>query len=251
MKKGFTLAEVLITLGVIGVVAAITMPMMMAAHREKQFVAQLKKIYSNMSQSYARALVEYGEPDVWELVAADSPEGANAISSVLSPYFSIQRDCKTDGGCWVNDRIIYLDNSASDVSIGTDSKFSSLQIADGTLIAYRVLDPNCKSVKGTNKAYSNVCGEVYVDLNGVKNPNQFGYDVYKFYITRYGFLPAGFQDDTATAFENTCADKNIGTGCAAWVVQRENMDYLHCDGLSWNGNYKCNNRYNFNFDFGL
>ena len=156
MKKGFTLAEVLITLGVIGVVAAITMPMMMAAHREKQFVAQLKKIYSNMSQSYARALVEYGEPDVWELVAADSPEGANAISSVLSPYFSIQRDCKTDGGCWVNDRIIYLDNSASDVSIGTDSKFSSLQIADGTLIAYRVLDPNCKSVKGTNKAYSNV-----------------------------------------------------------------------------------------------
>ena len=45
MKKGFTLAEVLITLGIIGVVAALTLPSLITNYRKKQTVAQLKKVY--------------------------------------------------------------------------------------------------------------------------------------------------------------------------------------------------------------
>ena len=45
-KSGFTLAEVLITLGVIGVVAAMTMPSLVAHYKEKQTVVALKKFYS-------------------------------------------------------------------------------------------------------------------------------------------------------------------------------------------------------------
>ena len=41
MKKGFTLAEVLITLGIIGVVAALTLPSLITNYRKKQTVAQL------------------------------------------------------------------------------------------------------------------------------------------------------------------------------------------------------------------
>ncbi len=45
MKKAFTLAEVLITLGVIGVVAAMTMPSLVANYQKKVWVNQLKKLY--------------------------------------------------------------------------------------------------------------------------------------------------------------------------------------------------------------
>ena len=56
MKKGFTLAEVLITIGVIGIVAAMTLPMLLVNHREKEMVTRLKKVYTNISQAMQRAM---------------------------------------------------------------------------------------------------------------------------------------------------------------------------------------------------
>lgn len=51
MKKGFTLAEVLITLGIIGVVAAMTMPSLIQNYRKKEATTRIKKFYSMMSQA--------------------------------------------------------------------------------------------------------------------------------------------------------------------------------------------------------
>jgi len=44
-KKGFTLAEVLITLGIIGVVASLTIPTLMANYQKVQYVTGLKRAY--------------------------------------------------------------------------------------------------------------------------------------------------------------------------------------------------------------
>lgn len=62
--SGFTPAEVLIPLGIIGVVAAVTKPTLVANHREKATVAKLKKSYSILNQAYLRAVGEHG--DVWD-----------------------------------------------------------------------------------------------------------------------------------------------------------------------------------------
>ena len=50
-KKGFTLAEVLITFGIIGVVAAITMPMLITHYQKQATVNQLKKAYSDRGRA--------------------------------------------------------------------------------------------------------------------------------------------------------------------------------------------------------
>ena len=50
MKNGFTLAEVLITLGVIGIVAALTMPSLIANYQKQVTISKLKKIYSILGQ---------------------------------------------------------------------------------------------------------------------------------------------------------------------------------------------------------
>lgn len=59
-KKGFTLAEVLITLGIIGVVAALTMPSIIANYQKKVISVRLKKFVSTFSQAYNMAISKYG-----------------------------------------------------------------------------------------------------------------------------------------------------------------------------------------------
>ena len=65
MKKAFTLEEVLITLGIIGVVAALTIPTLMANHRKHVVETKLAKIYSVMNQAITMTNAEYGEASNW------------------------------------------------------------------------------------------------------------------------------------------------------------------------------------------
>lgn len=62
-KRAFTLAEVLITLGVIGVVAALTLPSLIQKSTEKETVVALKKFYSESSQAFSLAVEKDGEPN--------------------------------------------------------------------------------------------------------------------------------------------------------------------------------------------
>ena len=63
--KGFTLAEVLITLTVIGVVAALTLPTVISHHNKKVVETRLAKFYSVMNQAFQMAVAENGDPDGW------------------------------------------------------------------------------------------------------------------------------------------------------------------------------------------
>lgn len=64
--KGFTLAEVLITLGIIGVVAAITIPSLISNYQKKSTVTQLKKTYATISNAIRLSEDENGELSGWE-----------------------------------------------------------------------------------------------------------------------------------------------------------------------------------------
>lgn len=66
MKKSFTLAEVLITLGILGVVIAMTLPSIVANYKRKVTVNKLKKFYTVMSQATNMAIVENGPIDSWD-----------------------------------------------------------------------------------------------------------------------------------------------------------------------------------------
>lgn len=65
MKKAFTLAEVLITLGIIGVVAAMTLPALVGNYKKKVTVTRLKKFYSTMQQAIQLAEKDYGDIEYW------------------------------------------------------------------------------------------------------------------------------------------------------------------------------------------
>ena len=67
MKKflAFTLAETLIVMGVIGIVAALTLPNLNSSTGDKERVAKAKKIYQNLTDAFGRAEVVYGPYEEW------------------------------------------------------------------------------------------------------------------------------------------------------------------------------------------
>ena len=65
--RGFTLAEVLITLGIIGVVAALTIPTLMQKLDDREIVSGLKKFYSTMQNAHKLVELEYGTCDKWDV----------------------------------------------------------------------------------------------------------------------------------------------------------------------------------------
>lgn len=65
VKKGFTLAEVLITLGIIGVVAALTLPAIVQEHRQKSLEAGLARFYSTINQAFIASEIDNGEQRYW------------------------------------------------------------------------------------------------------------------------------------------------------------------------------------------
>lgn len=71
MYWGFTLSEVLITLGIIGVVAALTIPTLVANYRKKVVVSKVKKAYSTLQQAVKLSEADNGSCDSWDWVSFD------------------------------------------------------------------------------------------------------------------------------------------------------------------------------------
>ena len=102
MKKGFTLAEVLITLGVIGVVAAMTIPTLIANHKKKVVVTKMEKFYSSMNQAIKLSEVQNSEVKNWEICNnADPNDMYDWYKKYLDNYFTSKEVEKTADGILV------------------------------------------------------------------------------------------------------------------------------------------------------
>jgi prepilin-type N-terminal cleavage/methylation domain-containing protein len=91
-KTAFTLAEVLITLLVISVIAAMTIPTIIAKYRIQQSVVKLKETYAVMSNAIKLVGEDYGYPDEWGLTGRNV-ESTQIIVNILKKYLKVSVDC--------------------------------------------------------------------------------------------------------------------------------------------------------------
>ena len=63
--------------------------------------------------------------------------------------------------------------------------------------------------------------------------------IYFNYLIKIILVQLSNKNTTFMSFAGTCNLNSSGRGCAAWVIENGNMDYLHCDDLSWDGKRKC------------
>ena len=251
-KIAFTLAEVLITLGIIGVVAAMTMPSLITNYRVKETVSKLKKVNTIFNNAFLQAKEENGEISDWGLsnstLDTDTDDGSIANSNygrdkfleILSKHLKTISMCKySDNSC----EVYRPTNLQGDID-NSDSYSNRLVLADGTIIGHLYLNNTACNTNWGSGALSQSCGSFKVDLNGSKKPNMYGKDIFQFDITANGIVPSGIATDiSGNNFEESCikSDSRMnGVGCTGWVIYNENMDYLKCpEKLGWNKAKSC------------
>lgn len=204
--KGFTLAEVLITLGIIGVVSAMTVPTLMQNHQRKTYVIQLHKVYNEMSQ----AAVQYQtDRNAVNLKEAGLTDQASA-DTFIEKYFKIVQKCgSTQTPCFAPfDEYKKLTGNGLSSWITPRTHYT---IASGASIGIKYR-PN-----------GNVLCEIFIDINGAKGPNIAGRDLFPIFLYNNGILDD--NDFTATANAPMTEDA------------RENVFNTVCNssGSGWNG----------------
>jgi prepilin-type N-terminal cleavage/methylation domain-containing protein len=102
-KAAFTLAEVLITLGIIGVVAAITLPVVVSNYRKSLIENQLKTTVSIISNAVRLSVVENGEPQTWNIGNSDN----DTFNKYIVPYLKITKVCNLSEVADTNNKLCY------------------------------------------------------------------------------------------------------------------------------------------------
>ena len=99
MKKitkllAFTLAETLIVMGIIGVVAALTIPNLNSSTADKEKVAKLKKVYSNLNDAIGRTEAVYGNISEWQWADSAGPtvnNDAQMFAERIGDFLKLQK----------------------------------------------------------------------------------------------------------------------------------------------------------------
>ncbi|MCM1339628.1 MAG: type II secretion system GspH family protein, partial [Muribaculaceae bacterium] len=225
-KPAFTLAEVLITLGIIGVVAAMTIPTLNDKIRVRQTVIKLRTVQSVFSQAVKLAVADNGDLDGLDLGTEDTQVGSEKLYNVLKPYLKNAQDCGKQQGCFKNDYLALNGKTKWMWQPGQHAVYARGVLLNGIQYAVWSAGSGCRN--GTH------CGVIFVDINGNTKPNRAGVDYFKFIITKNNIIPA--KGNSIIKYGDRCAyndnDSRNGADCTAWVIEKENMDYLKKP-ISW------------------
>lgn len=197
----FTLAEVLITLGIIGIVAEMTIPTLIHDTQEREFKVAWKKVYSTFSQAYLT--MKYENTIDWQTNHV-------TMKNSFKPYFKITADCDTAGDtCWRTDATLRTRNLANSAYLWDFSGRSGIVTADGINIIFN--------------ADSTTNGWIIVDVNGDKKPNVLGRDVFGMRFTPVkSFAFNQTEMGTCNPPAKGAVEINyIGLGCSEYYLFNE------------------------------
>lgn len=211
VKHGaFTLAEVLITLTIIGVVASLTLPDIKQGVDAQANMAALQKTYSTLQQATNMAISEHENPIYWDMVDNSTPS-INKVYSYYKPYFKMMRECPNSPGCW-GYPTRYLSNTIYWSAHNTSWYQYAFTFTDGVSVLIDIYDAaNVKGLFGINVNYD--AAVFFVDVNSEKNPNVIGKDIFAFVVTERGMVPAGMNDTS------NCKSNGTGFQCTAKIIQ--------------------------------
>ena len=204
---GFTLAEVLVTLGIIGVISAMTMPTLIKNHQREVFVTQLRKFYSEFSQ----VIIDYqSKKNAVNLIEAglSSPSGVNTF---MNEEFKIVKTCEDAiEPCFAGDY-----KTIKGGTVGIDIS-TSYVLANG--VSIRMLS----AIESVDKI-----ANIMVDINGKNGPNVLGRDLFFIALYKDGTMDDYVANNPAplthqqreTAFAScTSSNYSSGWGCFGKIL---------------------------------
>lgn len=213
-KFAFTLAEVLITLGIIGVVASITIPTLSQKLYEKRTVTQLRAVQSILSQSVKAAEAEDGEVEGWELKLDGSESDAQIIGEKLLKHIKVAHDCGTEPDeksiCVPYLKYNTLNGGTVWGNYSALPNYYKVKLNNGASLWWR---SGNHSIAAEKRAEMYI--DFFVDVNGSALPNMVGKDVFDFYYEKGSLRVAGTPHYLNSG---TCSLTSTGWGCAYYVL---------------------------------
>ena len=182
-KAAFTLAEVLITLGIIGVVAAITLPTLVANYQKTVWVNQLKKDVNFTLNTFQQV---FASEEVDSISNSSLYYGMFDMSASRFQPTSIKKYIVDSESAENTDFFKFANNNGASTESWDPSIF--LKLKDGSCIAFATGEVNTVKVSA-NPA------QIFVDVNCDKSPNELGRDRFMFYINNYGkiYMPSEYS----------------------------------------------------------
>ena len=191
----FTLAEVLITLGIIGIVAAMTLPALTTKYRKQEISARLKKFYTIMNQAIAMSEIENGDIQYWQIERTfKAPDGSYDynVGSQNSLNFFNRYLAK-----YIKYHHISQGYSKENEDGTTSNEFNKIYFFDGS---------SAQLKQGT-------CQDFIFDINGDKKPNERGYDQFYFLICPSGSSHKLYKNEKFSAYSSAKNREDALTKC--------------------------------------
>lgn len=257
-KRGFTLAEVLITLGIVGVVAALTAPSLVMSSRNEANAARLSVVVSNLENAFNNAIIQEGADNLYGTsLWANGAIGGNvgnipAFVGNLGRYM-VLNGFKNSDTEFIGANVYHqmtnnggTDNTTSISVLPGRGQCFAIETKNGAVIYIRTyanpgnaaLEQARTNAIAAGSSYYTNAADVYIDVNGKSAPNTFGRDLFGFQVGENGVLyPQGGRDvsrmdteggavtnvwdNAGQLYSCTDADKGNdakGLGCTARVI---------------------------------
>ena len=238
MKKfGFTLAEVLVSLGIVGIVASMTVPSLVTNNQNKTNAARLASVVSSIENAFGTMFTQEGvlSLDETEFYQHLTNQELEKAESVFGDYLKLHGSGTVTDFYGNNSPFKYIGSSAIPEDVAISDSIDVYQTKSGALLMF---------ADGFNEITEAVAKEngisvtkqyflLRIDVNGKESPNIFGRDVFVFALCEDGALyPFGGKthsviqkgDPTSNYYKNSsstyaCVDGKFSSGCTARLVE--------------------------------
>lgn len=217
MKKGFTLSEVLITLGIVGIVSVLTIPGVMKNYQNRLYTAQLEKAYAQIADAVQSHMNDEHVDNFYETTAgryankcdATTGECTEGIGYLLTNYFkTVRKNC-----------------IGSDTDACITTKASTYKTLDGTSITpdgdYFIQTITGATIGG--KLDMSIVPKrvrLILDINGMAQPNVIGRDIFSIEIQENGILTDVNKANSSNCTQGPTTNMyTAAQGCLSRIIE--------------------------------
>ena len=229
----FTLAEVLVTLGIIGVVSAMTVPTLMQNYQKQSYITQLHKVYNEVQQGALRYMTDRNAINLMEAGLTNSA----AMQEFLRDNFKIVSMGTTDSDMpWNN--VSYKNLNGGSWTSGTWGCGPCAVLASGAWVCAD--NPKCYTY--SYGGHTSWYGMFFVDINGKKGPNIIGRDTFLMELWSDGVLDLPKVSPACRTLgvcdgDSIEAIRNTGTACEGSTTYTHQRCFANILNNNWEMNY--------------